>query len=281
MKKNMYFSSSLITPQQLSNELDNSKIALLDCTIDKVGQSLKDTSLELIANSLFFDIENTFSDKNNPLPHTLVSPEIFTEGIQELGINQDSIIVLYDRWGIYSSPRAWWMFKVMGFDQVYILAGGLPAWKDHHYATSDHHVKPWQKGNANAHFNSEWFADKDYVLANYQNNTTSIIDARSQGRFTASAPEPRAGLRGGHVPNSYNLPFDLVLEGNSYRSEEELGKLFKTFNPNNEQIFSCGSGITASILAFASHLLGNKNIKVYDGSWSEWGQEELNLPISN
>lgn len=277
----MYFSSSLITPQQLSNELDNSKIVLLDCTIDKVGQSLKDTSLELIANSLFFDIENTFSDKNNPLPHTLVSPEIFTEGIQELGINQDSIIVLYDRWGIYSSPRAWWMFKVMGFDQVYILAGGLPAWKDHHYATSDHHVKPLQKGNANAHFNSEWFADKDYVLAHYQNNTTSIIDARSQGRFTASAPEPRAGLRGGHVPNSYNLPFDLVLEGNSYRSEEELGKLFKAFNPNNEQIFSCGSGITASILAFASHLLGNKNIKVYDGSWSEWGQEDLNLPISN
>lgn len=277
----MYFPSSLITPAQLSNELDNSKIVLLDCTIDKVGQSLRGTSLELIANSLFFDIENTFSDKNNPLPHTLVSQETFSKGIQELGINQDSIIILYDRWGIYSSPRAWWMFKVMGFDQVYILEGGIPAWKEQHYPTSNQHIKSLQKGNAVAQFNPNWYADRAYILDYYTNSETSIIDARSQGRFTASAPEPRAGLRGGHIPNSHNLPFDLVLEGNSYDSKEELEKLFKAFNNSNEQIFTCGSGVTASILAFASHLLGNKNIKVYDGSWSEWGQEELNLPISN
>lgn len=277
----MYFPSSLITPAQLSSELNNSKIVLLDCTINKVGQSLKDTNLEVIGNSLFFDIENTFSDKNNPLPHTLVSQKTFTNGIQELGINQDSIIILYDRWGIYSSPRAWWMFKVMGFDQVYILEGGIPAWKEQHLPTVDHHIKLKQRGNAKAHFNSKWYADKDYVLAHYENSETSIIDARSQGRFIASAPEPRAGLRGGHIPNSHNLPFDLVLEGNSYDSKEELQKLFNSFNNSNEQIFTCGSGITASILAFASHLLGNKNIKVYDGSWSEWGQEKLNLPISN
>lgn len=277
----MYFPSPLITPAQLSSELNNSKIVLLDCTIDKVGQSLKGTNLELIGNSLFFDIENTFSDKNNLLPHTLVSQEKFTKGIQELGVNQDSIIILYDRWGIYSSPRAWWMFKVMGFDQVYILDGGLPLWKEQDYPTSDDHVKPQQKGNANAHFNSKWFADKDYVLAHYENIETSIIDARSQGRFTASSPEPRAGLRGGHIPNSHNLPFDLVLEGNSYRSKEELKELLKAFNNSSEQIFTCGSGVTASILAFASHLFGNKNIKVYDGSWSEWGQEDLHLPISN
>lgn len=277
----MYFSSSLINPTQLQQEFDNPKIVLLDCTIDKVGQSLKDTKLELIPNSLFFDIENAFSEENNPLPHTLVSQEVFTKEIQELGINQDSTIILYDRWGIYSSPRAWWMFKVMGFDQVYIVNGGLPAWKEQQYPTSDHHVQPEQKGNAYAHFTSKWYADKDYVLAQYQDKATSIVDARSHGRFIASAPEPRAGLKGGHIPNSHNLPFDLVLEGNNYRSKEELEKLFNPFNSSPEQIFTCGSGVTASILAFASHLLGNKNIKVYDGSWSEWGQEELNLPISN
>lgn len=276
----MYFPSSLITTAQLQKEFENPNVVLLDCTIDKVGQSLKDTKLALIPKSLFFDIENTFSDHNSHLPHTLVSTEVFTKGIQELGINQDSIIILYDRWGVYSSPRAWWMFKVMGFEQVYILDGGLPTWKEKHEPIADQYIKPLAKGTGQARFNTAWYADKTYVLTQYQNIKTSIIDARSQARFIASAPEPRAGLRGGHIPHSYNLPFDLVLKGNSYRSTEELENLFKTFDNTHEQIFSCGSGVTASILAFASHLIGNQNIKVYDGSWSEWGQEDLDLPIA-
>ncbi len=276
----MYFPSSLITTAQLQKEFENPNVVLLDCTIDKVGQSLKDTKLALIPNSLFFDIENTFSDHSSPLPHTLVSTEVFTKGIQELGINQDSIIILYDRWGLYSSPRAWWMFKVMGFEQVYVLDGGLPAWKEKHHPIADQYLKTLTKGNGQARFNTAWYADKTYVLTQYENSKASIIDARSQARFTASAPEPRAGLRGGHIPQSYNLPFDHVLKGNRYRSTEELEDLFKTFDATHEQIFSCGSGVTASILAFASHLIGNQNIKVYDGSWSEWGQEDLDLPIA-
>ena len=276
----MYFPSSLITTAQLQKEFENTNVVLLDCTIDKVGQSLKDTKLALIPNSLFFDIENTFSDHSSPLPHTLVSTEVFTKGIQELGINQDSIIILYDRWGVYSSPRAWWMFKVMGFEQVYVLDGGLPAWKEKHHPIADQYLKTLAKGNGQARFNTAWYADKTYVLTQYENSKASIIDARSQARFTASAPEPRAGLRGGHIPQSYNLPFDHVLKGNRYRSTEELEDLFKTFDATHEQIFSCGSGVTASILAFASHLIGNQNIKVYDGSWSEWGQEDLDLPIA-
>ena len=276
----MYFPSSLITTAQLQKEYEKPNVILLDCTIDKVGQSLKDAQLALIPNSLFFDIENTFSDHSSPLPHTLVSTEIFTKGIQELGINQNSIIILYDRWGVYSSPRAWWMFKVMGFEQVYVLDGGLPAWQEKHEPIADQYIKPLAKGNGEARFNRAWYADKDYILTQYQNSGTRIIDARSQARFTASAPEPRAGLRRGHIPYSSNLSFDLVLEGNNYRSKEELKKLFETFNATHEQIFSCGSGVTASILAFASHLIGNQNIKVYDGSWSEWGQEDLDLPIA-
>jgi thiosulfate/3-mercaptopyruvate sulfurtransferase len=276
----MYFPSSLITTAQLQKEFENPNVVLLDCTIDKVGKSLKDTKLALIPNSLFFDIENTFSDHSSPLPHTLVSTEVFTKGIQELGINQDSIIILYDRWGVYSSPRAWWMFKVMGFEQVYVLDGGLPAWKEKHHPIADQYLKTLAKGNGQARFNTAWYADKTYVLTQYENSKASIIDARSQARFTASAPEPRAGLRGGHIPQSYNLPFDHVLKGNRYRSTEELEDLFKTFDATHEQIFSCGSGVTASILAFASHLIGNQNIKVYDGSWSEWGQEDLDLPIA-
>lgn len=279
----MYFPSSLITTAQLQKELENPNVVLLDCTIDKVGQSLKDTKLALIPNSLFFDIENSFSDHNNPLPHTLVSTEVFTKEIQKLEINQDSIIILYDRWGIYSSPRAWWMFKVMGFEQVYVLDGGLPAWKEQHYPLTGQYKVPLSIGNAQAHFNATWYADQTDILAQYQNTSTRITDARSNGRFTASAPEPRAGLSGGHIPNSYNIPFDLVLNGHHYRTKEELENLFNTANYHdvNHHIYTCGSGVTASILAFASHILGNKNIKVYDGSWSEWGQRDLGLPIAH
>ncbi|UIR56496.1 sulfurtransferase [Sphingobacterium sp. SRCM116780] len=276
----MYFPSPLISALELKQELNNPQLIILDCTIDKVGQSLKDSPLTLIPNSLFFDIENRFSDPNSKLPHTLVSEEIFTKEAQALSINQDSILVLYDRWGIYSSPRAWWMFKVMGFNQVYVLNGGLPAWIEHQYAVSEHYASIPINGNFQAHFTYKWYADKDYILERYKNNDTYIFDARSNGRFNGAVAEPRKGLRGGHIPNSHNLPFEVVLNGNYYRTKEELSTIFEASNSSGtEQIFTCGSGITASIIAFSSYLAGHQNIRVYDGSWAEWGQENLILPI--
>jgi len=277
----MLFKSALISPSELQEALtQDGTIILLDCTIDKVGQSLKDAKLELLPNSLFFDIEGKFSDQASKLPHTLVSERVFEKEVQALGIDQNSTVVLYDRWGIYSSPRAWWMFKVMGLDQVYILNGGVPAWKKNKYKLAGSYRQQGKTGNFKAHFQKNLYADKDYILAHYRAADVTIFDARSKGRFSGLVPEPRKGLNGGHIPHSKNLPFEELLEDIYYKQADELEQQFDQFKTvGHEYVFSCGSGITAAILAFASYISGHNNIRVYDGSWSEWGREELNLPI--
>jgi len=277
----MSFKSTLISPAELQESLEQSTdIILLDCTIDKVGQSIKDAKFEVLPNSQFFDIEGKLSDANSKLPHTLVATAIFEQEMQNLGINHNSTVVLYDRWGIYSSPRAWWMFKVMGFEQVFILNGGVPAWKKNKFPLVDHYTKPLKTGNFKAYFQANRYADKAYILTHYRNPEVNIFDARSKGRFSGLVPEPRKGLHGGHIPHSKNLPFEELFDGIVYKPLEELKQQFDHFNSTGaEYVFSCGSGITASILAFACHLTGQENIRVYDGSWSEWGREELNLPV--
>ncbi len=276
----MSFKSALISPAELQEALTkNDHLILLDCTIDKVGQSLQDAPLELLPNSLFFDIEGKFSDPASKLPHTLVSEQVFQRGVRALGVDQDSTVVLYDRWGIYSSPRGWWMFKVMGFNQVYILNGGLPAWKEAKYPLVNSYQENIKNGNFEAHFQKNLYADKEYILAHYRSSEVSIFDARSKGRFNGLVAEPRKGLNGGHIPHSRNLPFEEVLDGVCYKDVAELKRQFEHFKTmEKEHVFTCGSGITASILAFACYLSGQHNIRVYDGSWSEWGREELNLP---
>lgn len=275
----MKFDKSLLSAQQLRENRNLPNLIILDCTIDKVGQSLKDEKLETIPNAIFFDIEGKFSDHAVNLPHTLVDEETFTKEVQNLGINSDSIIVCYDRWGVYSSPRVWWMFKAMGHKEVYVLDGGLPAWKANNFETNSVHFQPTEKGSFKADFQQDWFADKQVMLNSINDQSKTIVDARSEGRYKGTSPEPRQGLRSGHIPNSKNLFFENVLDGSHYKSKQELKLIFeKLTNKNQENIFSCGSGITASILALASTVAGFPNVKVYDGSWSEWGADE-SLPI--
>ncbi|MEG1199705.1 MAG: sulfurtransferase, partial [Algoriella sp.] len=265
----MNFSSSLITVKELHDNLSLQNLIILDCTIDKVGQSLQNEKLELIPNSRFFDLEGKFSDHTVNLPHTLVNEKTFSDEAQNLGINQDSIIVCYDRWGVYSSPRVWWMFKTMGYNNVYVLDGGLPSWIENNFETNSIYFQSTKKGDFTADFQEDWFADIQVMLNSINDRNKTIIDARSEGRFNGTSPEPRQGLRSGHIPNSKNLFFENVLDGTTLKSKTELKSIFeKLTNSTNENIFTCGSGITASILAFASTIAGFDNIKVYDGSWS-------------
>ena len=194
-------------------------------------------------------------------------------------VNKDSCIVVYDEHGIYSAPRVWWLFKTMGFDNVAVLDGGFPAWKNAGYAAEKKQERNFDTGNLTVNYNPRSLINSDTVLDSLNNTEKQIVDARSSGRFYATVPEPRAEIRSGHIPNSKNLPYSVLVSGGKLKSKEKLEILFKEVNSNNNQlIFSCGSGITACVLALGATLVGYQNIAVYDGSWTEWGSL-MDLPI--
>ncbi len=272
--------SPLINVQTLKELGSNPKLVILDATIDKVNEKIDDQNKALIPNSLFFDIEGCFSDHNSGLPHTMVCAATFTEQVQQLGIDRDSILVIYDRWGVYSSPRAWWMFRYMGHTQTYVLDGGIKAWQQAQLPTVPNHALATGSGDFIASPQSQWFVDKESVLASIGLHSTTIIDARGAGRFNGTVPEPREGIRSGHIPGSSNLPFDQVLNGPFMQDKATLSSIFAThLQADKPTTFTCGSGITASILALAANQIGATDIAVYDGSWTEWGGD-TSLPIA-
>lgn len=266
--------SALISTDQALKLINEENAIILDATIDKVNQKMDNSQLDLLPNSLFFDIEGVFSDHTSKFPHTMVSADKFTQEAQKLGINKDSTIIVYDRWGIYSSPRAWWMFRYMGLNNVYVLNGGEPAWKAAGLPIVHSYGEVRGIGNFKAEEYYEWFISKEELIERIGDDDMTITDARSSGRFHGSVPEPREGLRSGHIPHSKNLPFDLVIDGITYQDEMELQKLYDgKIDAAKQNIFTCGSGISAAIIALGAFQLGTDYITIYDGSWSEWGAD--------
>jgi thiosulfate/3-mercaptopyruvate sulfurtransferase len=231
-----------------------------------------------IVGARFFDIKNDFSDTSNPLPNSLPTPESFASAARNLGINATSKIVVYDSLGIYSSPRVWWLFKIMGHKNVWVLDGGLPAWHDKKYPMEKSRITAHKIGNFVAKFDVNAVKSTNEVLDNIDSKLAVLIDARSKDRFLGLTAEPRAGLRSGHIPGAINIPYTEVVQNGHFLSREKLVTLLPKFN--QPLIFSCGSGVTACIVLLAYELVKEANLKaVYDGSWTAWGLDEK-LPIA-
>ncbi|WP_271768355.1 sulfurtransferase [Aquimarina algiphila] len=274
--KNLEITTPLVSVSWLSKHLDHPDLIILDATIKKVTShdTIKKPNVN-IKNARFFDIKHTFSDTNTDIPNMLSSPETFSEACRALGISSHHKIVIYDKLGIYSSPRVWWMFKAMGHNAVAVLDGGLPSWQKAGLPCEpeENSIKITASGNFEATLVPNLIQDADAIVNAMNNNDILILDARSPGRFTGIEPEPRKSLKGGHIPNSINLYYTKVLNNGKMLPTSELLEILKPFSIENKKlIFTCGSGITACILMLASELVGYHKVSIYDGSWSEWGQ---------
>jgi len=266
--KRSIMQSALFSVEWLHSNLQLSGLVLLDATINKQI----DEDSERIPNARFFDIKQKFSDIEATFPSTLSSALQFETEARTLGINNDSFIVVYDDKGIYSSARAWWLFKTFGFNNVAVLDGGLPEWIKQNFPIETYKQEPIDKGNFTSSFQPELMTDFKGVNQFSKDDKTQILDARSSLRFQCLVDEPREGLRRGTIPNSKNLPYTELFDGNILKSKVQLLKIFDNLvEETTRMVFSCGSGITACILALAATQCGYKNLVVYDGSWTEYG----------
>jgi len=264
----------LVSAHWLDKHSNDANLFLLDATIPVPGADPNNVATKkIIPKALRFDIDTEFSDQTAPYPHTCLSDAIFTAKVQALGINANSTIVVYDDIGIFSSPRAWWMFKAMGHEKIFILDGGLPAWQQAGLPTDGYYGASPSPGNFQAKLQPRWFVNIIDVEKTLSENNVTVIDARNADRFNSRIDEPRPGLRRGNIPGSLNMPFAQVLQDGYYKPVAALEREFKNLKLNKQQslYFSCGSGVTACIDAVAALLCGYQNVSVYDGSWCEWG----------
>ena len=231
-----------------------------------------------IPGAVFFDIDSVCTPGD--LPHMMPSAAFFAESVGKLGLEKSNTVVVYDTKGLFSAARVWWMLTVFGYSDVKILDGGLPAWSDAGFTL--------ESGEADVEAvvvevaaTDGSVADAAQVLEASESRSAQILDARSQERFDGIAPEPRAGLRGGHIPGSICLPFTELLDNGRLKPQAQLREVFNAHGvAEDAPVFTtCGSGVTAAILTLGLHCLGQDDTSLYDGSWTEWGGRD-DLPVA-
>ncbi len=267
---------ALVSTEWLAAHLDGPDVCVVDGSWH-MPQLERDPRSEYdarhIPDAVFFDIDE-IADTDPGLPHMLPNPAKFASRMRALGLGDGTRVIVYDTTGMGSAARVWWTFRVFGHDDVAVLDGGLPKWLDEGRPINDQRVFP-QERRLTARRNGLLVRDIDQVLSNVKSQREQVLDARSAGRFAATEPEPRAGLRGGRIPGSFNLPFPELYkpENKTMKPADELRALFdrSSINCDGPIVTSCGSGVTACILALGLYLIGKTDVAVYDGSWTEWG----------
>jgi len=274
-------SRSLKSTEWLAEHLRDRNVAIVDGSMFLPTQK-RDAHAEYraghIPGAVFFDVDK-ISDHSTELPHMLPGAAQLGEALGALGIGDGDTIVVYDSLGLYSAARVWWTFRIFGAPNVFILDGGLPKWKAEKRLLETGDTKKTPKK-----FHAEMNVAPVAMLADVRmaltDESAQIVDARSAERFAGKAPEPRPGLRSGHMPGSFNVPFDRVLENGRLASPERIKQAFASAGVDLDKpiITSCGSGVTAAILTFALEAIGRTPKGLYDGSWSEWGARP-DLPV--
>jgi thiosulfate/3-mercaptopyruvate sulfurtransferase len=271
----------LVAPSWLAARLEDPSTIVLDATLPPVGVTPPvDTRARYlerhIPGALFFDIED-LSDHATPLPHMLPTPENFSRSMSALGVADKSTIIIYEQQGVFSAPRGWWMLRTFGAQNVYVLDGGLRAWIDSNLPTESgpvHRAPATFPATFHASLNHQAVADLSQLkdrLANRQ----QVLDARSAARFNGTAPEPRPGLSSGHMPGATNTPFTELVADGRLKPADKLREYFSTKNVDLHQPITttCGSGVTAAVIALSLEVVGAQNVTLYDGSWAEYAQQ--------
>lgn len=272
-----------VSTDWLKEHLSAPDIVVLDASWHLPG-SERDAHKEYLENhipgAMFFDIDD-ISDKDDPLPHMMPSPVMFSSRMRKMGIGDGNRVVVYDSHGLMTAARVWWTFRVMGHDDVAILDGGLPKWIAEGGELESGPPLPRHHLHFTCRRQTTMLCDRDDVAEMSQNGAGTIIDARSPGRFEGTEPEPREGLRSGHIPSSVNLHYEALLnDDGTLRDEAGLREAFASTgcDLSGNIVTTCGSGVTAAVLALGLEILGHKQIAIYDGSWTDWGGD-TGLPI--
>jgi thiosulfate/3-mercaptopyruvate sulfurtransferase len=269
----------LVSTEWLAAHINDANVRVLDASFKLPGvlPLPKDDYLAAhLPGAAFFDVD-AVSDHSNPLPHMYPSAEQFGRDIGHLGISNADTVVLYDAGGWVAAPRAWWMLLAFGHSNVRILNGGLKKWRAEGRAVESGEVKP-KPQIFKASYDSKRVRSMQQLIANVESRVEQVIDARATDRFEGRAPEPRAGIRSGHIPGARNVPYNQLFDAatGTMKPLDDLRAAFTGAGVKLDApiVTSCGSGVSAGVLTLALYRLGVTDTALYDGSWSEWGQEK-------
>ncbi|SLM62122.1 MULTISPECIES: 3-mercaptopyruvate sulfurtransferase [Dickeya] len=273
-----------VSASWLNAHLHDEDVRLIDARMLPPGNETRDVHAEYRAahlpDAVFFDIE-ALSEPQTSLPHMMPDAITFANALGQLGLNEQQHVVIYDEGNLFSAPRAWWMLRLAGAQRVSILSGGLAGWKQQGFALQQGDVAVTPQTFQVQTYASGAIRSQEEVLAVSQRGDEQIVDARAAARFFGQADEPRPGLRRGHIPGSFNVPWNLLVTEGALKSTEELAAIFHQAGVDIQRpiIASCGSGVTASVVILALFALNASSVSLYDGSWSEWGARS-DLPVA-